>query len=536
MQYDFLKAFPKRMKSVGLHALLQANSSQKAIWRQLGFEGLSEQLNMIFSVLLYLMEQSLKEEPCTIDNITDFIYSINEQYYNKQIDYAECRDLGDFIVNVVLSNEGKPMYFMGYNYEEKQAEQLHISFVNNKIVYDEQDMRRTSYYLTDDGYNLLLGTLEVESNLKLTIQELIFKLHLEKQSYDRALDDVKNIFNLMRIQLQKIQAAMLRIRRNALEYSVIEYGNLLQENLGTIDRTKEKFCDYRELVQARVQQMEKDNIRIHALNVEDAEKLQNLRRIDFYLGRAIDEYQRILNSHFDLKALYTVELEKISEMSMIQRFNLHTELYERLLEAPERLEHLDIFFRPLFNRQPDKVVNLNKFLEPQRVRVTEEEWEQEETEDSDAEAWEQEQKRMLQAKLALYAGSLTVLLEHLVANKSIKLSALVKNLSEQEREIFLPTIAIFKEIMVELLKTKTMDIVSLRQEQANFIQEESNNFHLQSMLLDILDRHPEWRWIKRIDVYRLPSEKPLVLKQLDEKTGILKNIRCSELMLQVSGE
>ena len=83
MQYDFLKAFPKRMKCVGLHAMLQANSSLKSIWRQMGFEGLSEQMNMIFSVLLFIMEQSLKEEICTMDNIAAFIDSTNGQYYKK---------------------------------------------------------------------------------------------------------------------------------------------------------------------------------------------------------------------------------------------------------------------------------------------------------------------------------------------------------------------------------------------------------------------------------------------------------------------
>ena len=59
MEYDFLKAFPKRMKCVGLHAMLQANSSQKSIWRQMGFEGLSEQMNMIFSVLLFIRKARL---------------------------------------------------------------------------------------------------------------------------------------------------------------------------------------------------------------------------------------------------------------------------------------------------------------------------------------------------------------------------------------------------------------------------------------------------------------------------------------------
>ena len=31
---------------------------------------------------------------------------------------------------------------------------------------------------------------------------MIFKMHLEKQSYDKAVDEIKSVFNLLRIQLQ----------------------------------------------------------------------------------------------------------------------------------------------------------------------------------------------------------------------------------------------------------------------------------------------------------------------------------------------
>ena len=123
----------------------------------------------------------------------------------------------------MLSNEGRPIYFDGYHFEKNAYEKMQISYVANKIVYIENEVRRTSYYLTDDGYNLLLSTLEIEDNMKFNIHEIIFRLHLEKQSYDKAVDDIKNVFNLMRIQFQKVQEAMRQIRRNALNYSVKDY-------------------------------------------------------------------------------------------------------------------------------------------------------------------------------------------------------------------------------------------------------------------------------------------------------------------------
>lgn len=83
------------------------------------------------------------------------------------------------------------MYFEGFDYKDKTIQNIHISFIANKIVYIDGDVRRTSYYLTDDRYNLMLSTLEIESNLKLTIHEMIFHLHLEKASYDKAVNDIK---------------------------------------------------------------------------------------------------------------------------------------------------------------------------------------------------------------------------------------------------------------------------------------------------------------------------------------------------------
>ena len=71
MQYEFLKNFPKRMKTVGLYAMLLQNSSQKQTWKQYGFLKMDEQLNMVFAVMLYIMEQSLKEETCTVDDRGD---------------------------------------------------------------------------------------------------------------------------------------------------------------------------------------------------------------------------------------------------------------------------------------------------------------------------------------------------------------------------------------------------------------------------------------------------------------------------------
>lgn len=532
MQYDFLKAFSKRMKVVGLHAVIVDNSRDKGTWKQFGINSFDEQLNIVYSVLLFVMEQSLKEENCTIDDISGFIDDINTQYYGKPLTASDCRELGVFIVNNILSNEGRTMYFESYDYEEMSNKSLHISYLGNRIVYDEEERRRTSYYLTDDGYNLLLGTLEIESNMKLTIQEMIFKLHLEKQSYDKALDDVKNIFNLMRIQLQKIQEAMQRIRRNALDYDVVEYSKLLQENLDTINQTKEKFKGYRDTVHTRVREMETGAIDVSTLDDNDS-KLRDLREIERYLNRAIDEHQRILNNHFDLKALYTVELEKLTEFSLVQRFNLRSDLYDKVLENPDCLSRLEYFFRPLFNKNPEKVFNINKIFEKQKLHEEDDISSTDATEFFDQESWEAEQERLRQAKLAVYYGSLFCIMKRVAENKSVRLSALAKELNDtEELRQLIPNTHIFKEIMVELLKVQTLDLDVLREEKTNFLQDKANEFQMAVMILNMLEDNPEWNWIKFIDVTKYPEAEPVLFKGVTDGLGHRKNIRCSDVLIR----
>lgn len=535
MQYEFLKHFPKRMKHVGMYGLLMQNSAQKQIWKNYGFLKIDEQLNFIFALMLYIMEQSLKEENCTMDDIGAFLDYLNTTYLHKNMSYEDCKKIGDFIINVILSNEGKAMYFDGYDFEQKAYKIMNISYIANRVVYVDSDVKRTSYYLTDDGYNLLLSTMEIENNMKLTVHELIFQMHLEKQSYDKAVDDVKNLFNLLRIQLQKIQEAMLRVRRNALNYSVADYEVLLEEDMEAIDATKQKFKNYRETVKKRARELEEQNINVKKLSPEDEEKLNNLKIIESYLNRGIDEHQKILNSHFDLKILYEKELEALAQMSLIQRFSLRTELYDKVLSDASNLEQMDLFFRPLFHQTPDKIYNLNKSFELQRPVRKKQVEEDEEILDFDEEEWQEELARKQKEKLVKYEKSLSFILDVALKNGSITLQQIRELLEEDndKQSILIPNIDIFKEIMVELIKSKEVSIEALRKEKSEYIVEQTLEFQLHEMLLNVIEQDDKKRGISKIYITRIQDEKGVEFVNVCDENGIYKTIRCSNVEIMI---
>ena len=535
MQYEFLKKFPRRMKNVGLYAVIIQNSSQKLSWKQYGFTKFDEQINLLFEVLLYIMEQSLKEEKCTMDDIATYIDTINVQYLRKDISYEQCHQLGDFIVNTVLSNEGRPMYFGGYDFEKNEYEEMHISYVANKIVYVENEVRRTSYYLTDDGYNLLLSTLEIEDNMKFNIHEIIFRLHLEKQSYDKAVNDIKNVFNLMRIQFQRVQEAMRQIRRNALSYSVDEYEEVLVGNLNTITDTKKKFQEYKTVIQERVKDLEEENINIRKLSKKEQQDLNNLRVIEEYLTRVLDEHQKILNSHFDLKILYTEELERLSQARLIQRFSMRRDLYDKVLKQADTLKNMDMFLRPLFNRNPEKIYNLNKAFSYEKSVNAGMEKDAEEEVDFDEEAFRREKEEKLQKKLLVYEKSLQYLLEKASVTGEVSLGQLKDRLDiyPEEKEIFIPNVDVFKEIMVELIRNRTIDIATLKKERREYIQEQPDGFQLNEMILKLVEEQPENNDITSIEVERLENEEAITFSEIKDEENRRKTIRCSNVLIRI---
>ena len=535
MQYEFLKEFPRRMKNVGLYAVIIQNSSQKLSWKQYGFTKFDEQINLLFEVLLYIMEQSLKEEKCTMDDIATYIDTINVQYLRKDISYEQCHQLGDFIVNTVLSNEGRPMYFGGYDFEKNEYEEMHISYVANKIVYVENEVRRTSYYLTDDGYNLLLSTLEIEDNMKFNIHEIIFRLHLEKQSYDKAVNDIKNVFNLMRIQFQRVQEAMRQIRRNALSYSVDEYEEVLVGNLNTITDTKKKFQEYKTVIQERVKDLEEENINIRKLSKKEQQDLNNLRVIEEYLTRVLDEHQKILNSHFDLKILYTEELERLSQARLIQRFSMRRDLYDKVLKQADTLKNMDMFLRPLFNRNPEKIYNLNKAFSYEKSVNAGMEKDTEEEVDFDEEAFRREKEEKLQKKLLVYEKSLQYLLEKASVTGEVSLGQLKDRLDiyPEEKEIFIPNVDVFKEIMVELIRNRTIDIATLKKERREYIQEQPDGFQLNEMILKLVEEQPENNDITSIEVERLENEEAITFSEIKDEENRRKTIRCSNVLIRI---
>ena len=515
----FLKDFEKRMKKVGVYALIVRNTISKQRWKNFHFEEDYEAINFVFAVLLFIMEESLKDEICTIDDIAAFIDYVNNRSFKKPLTYDECVKLADFVVNTVLCDEGKTMYFQGFDFAENEYKDIHISFLENKIVYVDNTIRRVSYRLSNDGYNLMLSTLEIENNLSITIQEIIFKEHLKKAEYKKAVDDIKNMFNLIRIQIQKMNDAVRRIRQNVLNYSVEEYKVLLNENIESLDSIRVKLTHHRDSVEENIADLTEKNINVKKLDQKERENLKNLNEIQRYINSSLDEQQKLLGAHFDFKSVYSKQLEEMTTMSIIKRYNIQTDLYDKVLDDSSKLDNLDNVLRPLFISKPDKIYNINKCLQYQRA-IKKEDIESDEEIEFDEEEYSREKELQRREKLKKYEICIKTILEFFKENKKISLYEIssVANEDENLKRSLIPNIEIFREVVINFLSSREIDINALKEEKNKSIYDsEDYEFNLSEMLLNIVENDIDLSFIENIKIYKkiLKKSKKIVLNCSD---------------------
>ena len=514
MKFPFLHNFQRRMKIVGLYNVIFANSSQKYTWKQFGFENNDEQICFVFAVLLYIMEQSLKKEICTLDDIAHYICEINSEYFAKNLAYGECYTIGDFVVNDILTNGGVRMSFRGYNFDTNTEEDIFINYIESNTFYDTRNTRRTTFSMTREGYLLIFNTLEIENNMRISYQQLILEKHLQSCSYDKALEDIKELFRLLHIEKQNNEEAQIRIRRDILQCSSSEYNERLDNTFQTLNETREKLQNFKEIVASMYVQMESDTIDFEHINKRDMEKLQQLKAIQGYLDKTLDYSMDTLKSLQNYRDLCEKEYNNIFKHMFIDRVSFSRDILEKVLDDGTAVTRIDAILHPLFNRNPDKIYNINKALIPQHVQ---EEQESTHVRELDVEAWQKEQERIIKEKDTKYRMCLKAILESVAIKGSVTLKELRDRcaVDHEYRKRLIPDVRVFTEIMLELLQRPHIIVENLRKEHRLGVHLDAN-LKIGAQLVSIIDNEPDFYDITQLNIQKLEERDPVIFDNISD--------------------
>ena len=107
-----------------------------------------------------------------------------------------------------------------------------------------------------------------------------------------------------------------------------------------------------------------------------------------------------------------------------------------------------------------------------------------------------------------------------------------KNAEEMQQQL-IPNVEIFKEIMVELIRNKEINMEVLKKERSEFIQDQTADFQLNEMLLQLSEERFSDKKIGKIEVYRIEDGSTVTFDNVFSENGVKKSIRCSNILIRI---
>jgi hypothetical protein len=357
--FEFLEGFEKRMEFVAVvESIVDRKNTSKEIedW----FEE-NELDNLLFSLLVYIMEQTLSEnDDCTMENMTVFIDKILPMY-NKTFSFDKVKKLTEYMIKYILQNKGTIKYYNTMQYPGSMKS-IKVRLISDKILEDN----RIIYQLTDQGYNFLFRTKEVDRELDFKLEQLKLKELLKRKNYKHAVGQSKELVSMLRQKKRELEEFIYRIRQNIHEIDKGEYEKILKETYSLIDEEYEIMMDIKLSV-------EQDELRINKEREENGymddamfKALGSLFEIRTNIQTVIGEQGNLMAKRFSMNDIYEETIKNSFHTSMVKRYDFEKEVLEPLTKINEKtIPYLWRLLMPLSFPVIRKSLNLKLLYEPQ---------------------------------------------------------------------------------------------------------------------------------------------------------------------------
>lgn len=448
--------------------------------------------NLFFSLLVYIMEQTLNEnDQCTMENMAAFLEEILP-YYGREFSHAEIYRLTEYMVRDILQNKGEEKTYRVMDYDQGMKE-IRIRLIRDKIT----DGGRIVYQLTDQGYNLLFRTREVDKELDFRLEQLKLKELLKRRNYRHALRQSQELMNMLRQKEHELELFIDRIRQNIHTIDRGEHKKLLDETYHLLDEEYQGMLELKEQVERdeeRIYQEQAD----HTMEDEAvAEALRSLAQIRQNLSTVTMQQRNLIGRRFEMNDIYEETIRDSFYTAMVRRYDFQKEIMEPLEHVKgEQIASLWKLFVPLRRPRARKQLLLSMPYQPQG-KLREEETEEAAIEEEVFEVDQrfQQQKRRDAIHVKLMDRMFSYGNDHLSYSFSefyqyLKENAEKPEVYTEEKRIFL--------VMLKLYDYKTIDLEEWGQREDKEIPEANGEFDLSYCLYQMEMEHPDFYGIRSL--------------------------------------
>jgi len=521
--FEFLEGFHQRMQLIGVvDSLINRRNKKAELESPVGDK---EFENLIFSVLVFIMEKTLtEEEECTIKTISGFVEKILIENYK----YPDARDqaipITEYIIKTILQFDGKNTYYPVMNYETSEWVQLRIKLLNEKVE-DRPQGYVSIYSLTDQGYDFLFRTKEVDSELSFSVEEFKLRELIKRKNYKKALLQSSSLVQMVRQKKRDLEQFIQAARGNIQDLDLTKFDELISSTYKLLLEEYKALGDIENLVRKSEERIRTD-YGLHGELTPELKKAQmELKRIQQNLSSARKEQMNLINEREGSYKILKSTLEESFQFTTQKRFDFEQEILRPMEKLGEEgARGLWRLFTPLFHIEPYRQLPISLLYKPQGKLSEEESTEEmgilveEVKEDVEKERNEIINKIYLRILLSIVeeAGK---------RDGSIEFKALCEELMKDEETFRAMTHdnLLFITIL-KLYEMEILDVGAWRESERTFLGNITGEFNVDSLLYQLLNMGTSFDLVDKIIFTKIEKDSFEVLLE-EKKVSILYRTR-----------
>lgn len=359
---ELLSGFEKRMKFI--HIVRFILDYKYPDYVRVMFPDKEVLDNLIVAVLVFINDRTLgSEQTCTLSDVERFIEGFAQVLLNCTA--IDSHVLAKYIIVQVLQKDGELTEYLQFNSKREVFEHAQVRLVNEE---------KGSYHLTDDAFDFLYRSKEIESEIDFSVTRFRMKEYMKRNNYGQVLDASRELVSRIRNMKQSMDDFLLRCREDISKITVDQYDIVIGRVRALLDN------EYQELAEIQNSAKERAQLLLDAQqsgigNEESRKHRMALSEIIDNISLTIDEQRSLINRKSSLSASYEQLLHDHFLVSRFERMNFEKDLLSLMRRADDRLGDaakmlLFSLTKPQFARQ----FSVENFYAPQtRLNLLQEE-------------------------------------------------------------------------------------------------------------------------------------------------------------------
>lgn len=476
---ELLSGFEKRMKFMNITRYLLEYSYKENIKNMVPERDVLN--NAVMAVLVFIKEMTLgKEQKCTLNDVAGFLDEIKDLFFeDKQVDTNE---LARFIVVDVLQKGG-----VLTNYKVFISDKNKFKRVPVRLVEEESG----SYHLTDDGFDFLFRSKEIDSELDYSVTRFRLSEYMKRDNYVEALNQSRELVSRIRSMKISMDDFVRRCKENIAKVSIDQYESVVSRVRNLLDSEYEELRNIQENAKSRADSLtealengvEQENIRKHrkALN----EIVQNIQM-------TIEEQRSLINKKMSISDKYKNILNDGYAINRYERLDFDMDILALIRSGKIPLtDAAQYILHPLIKPKLTKYFNLESLYERQDLIIDNENTQLEKIGE------EVESVDSAEIKNARFQNICAALFEYIASRSSFKFSEFIASLDGDMLQDFCVENALL-QVILDLYSSQTICIDAWKK-QKELVVEPVGEFELSWCLTKLPENYLD---IKEFSVYK----------------------------------